>query len=41
MDDIAKNLAANGPYDGLPGGECPGSMEIPHGFPPEWADGDG
>ena len=20
MDDLAKNLAANGPYDGLPGG---------------------
>lgn len=29
MDDIAKNLAANGPYDGLPGGPVCGAGEVP------------
>ena len=28
VDDIAKNLAANGPYDGLPGGPVCGAAEI-------------
>ena len=29
MDDIAKNLEANGPYDGLPGGPVCGAGEVP------------